>query len=115
MKTWYENTPAFRLMSTLAGLRKNSPAIWRGSYKTLYAQDDVLIYERIAGDDVVLVAVNRGPDTNISLQGNVGFAPGLYRGLIADATSANAGNYLLVDPEGSTIHLRPLSSIVVRR
>lgn len=36
MKTWYENTPAFRLMSTSAGLRKNSPAIWRGSYKTLY-------------------------------------------------------------------------------
>lgn len=115
MNSWDENTPAFRLISTLARLRKNSPAIWRGSYKTLYAQGDVLIYERLDGDDVVLVAVNRGSTTETNLHGNLGFAPGVYRGVIGDSSPGNARNYLLVGSHSSTIHLGPLSSLVVRR
>ena len=99
----------------MAGLRKSSPAVSRGSYRTVYAKDDVLIYERIEGDDVVLVAVNRGSEADTKLKRSLGFAPGVYRGVIADASSANAGNYLLVTPQGSTIHFSPLSSIVVRR
>jgi hypothetical protein len=81
----------------------------------LYAKDEVLIYERIDGRDVVLVAVNRGSGTDVTLKDSPGFSPGVYRGVIADASSANAGNYLLVTPQGSRIHLGPLSSIVVRR
>ena len=67
MKAWGQNTSAFRLIGTLAVLRTNSPAIWRGNYTTLYAKDDVLIYERIDGRDVVLVAVNRGSGIDVTL------------------------------------------------
>lgn len=115
MQSWEESTPAFRLIRALAALRKDSSAIWRGTYTGLYAKGDVLIYERIDDDDVVLVAVNRGPTTDVNLQGQLGFSPGIYRGVIADASSANTGNYLLVGPKGSTVHLGPLSSIVVPR
>jgi hypothetical protein len=101
-------------------LRKASPAIQRGAYIALYAKGDVLIYERIDGeridgDDLVLVAVNRGAATDVELQSRLGFLPGAYRGLISDATSANAGNYVRVGPKASTVHLGPFSSIVVRR
>jgi cyclomaltodextrin glucanotransferase len=124
MPRWEESTPAFRLISALAGLRKASPAIQRGTYIALYAKDDVLIYERIDGertgeridgDDLVLVAVNRGSATDVALQGRLGFSPGVYRGLIADASSVNTGNYLRVGPKDSIVHLGPLSSIVVRK
>ena len=120
MQSWEESTPAFHVISALAALRKASPAIQRGAYIALYAKGDVLIYERIDGeridgDDLVLVAVNRGAATDVELQSRLGFLPGAYRGLISDATSANAGNYLRVGPKASTVHLGPFSSIVVRR
>lgn len=130
MQSWEESTPAFHLISALAALRKASPAIQRGAYIALYAKGDVLIYERIDGeriegegragehidgDDLVLVAVNRGTAADVELQSRLGFSPGAYRGLIADATPTNAGNYLRVGPKSSTVHLGPLSSIVVRR
>ena len=67
------------------------------------------------GDDVVLVAVNRGSATDVNLRGQLGFSPGTYRGVIADATPVNTGNYLQVGSKGPTFHLGPLSSIVVRR
>jgi len=91
------------------------PAICRGNYTTLYAKDDVLIYERIDGRDVVLVAVNRGSGIDVTLKRSPGFSPGVHCGVIANASSANAGNYLLVTPQGYRIHLGALSSIVVRR
>jgi len=43
MQSWEENTPAFRLIRALAGLREASPAIQRATYIALYAKDDVLI------------------------------------------------------------------------
>lgn len=115
MQGWDETTPAFRIIGALSDLRRESPAVSRGEYKTLYAQGDVLIYERTEDNDVVLVAVNRGATTDVPLQGNLGFPPGQYRGVIADASMANVGNYLIVEPRSSTVHLGPLSSIVVRR
>jgi cyclomaltodextrin glucanotransferase len=125
MQRCEESTPAFRLISALAALRKISPAIQRRTYIPLYAKGDVLIYERIDkeridgdrtdGDDLVLVAVNRASATDVELQSRMGFSPGAYRGLITDTSSGNPGNYLRVGPTGSTVHLGPLSSIVVRR
>jgi hypothetical protein len=105
MKNWDETTPAFRIISALACLRKNDPAVWRGTYNTLYSDPDVLIYERVAGNDIVLVAVNRGPAKDIALRGGLGFVPGTYRGLIADASSANARNYVRIGKQASLAHL----------
>jgi hypothetical protein len=86
MQRCEESTPAFRLISALAALRKISPAIQRGTYIPLYAKGDVLIYERIDkeridgdrtdGDDLVLVAVNRASATDVELQSRMGFSPG---------------------------------------
>ena len=97
MQRCEESTPAFRLISALAALRKISPAIQRATYIPLYAKGDVLIYERIEkeridgdrtdGDDLVLVAVNRASATDVELQSRMGFSPGSYRGLIADTSS----------------------------
>jgi glycosidase len=114
MKNWDEATPAFRIISALACLRKNDPAVWRGTYNTLYSDADVLIYERVAGNDSVLVAVNRGPAKDIALQGSLGFVPGTYRGLIADASSANAGNYVRIGRQASLAHLGAISALALR-
>jgi cyclomaltodextrin glucanotransferase len=56
MKNWDETTPAFRIISTLSCLRKSDRVVWRGTHKTLYADADVLIYERVAGNDALLAA-----------------------------------------------------------
>ena len=47
----------------------------------------------MAGKNIVLVAVNRGRAKDITWQGSLGFVPGIYRGLIADVSPANASNY----------------------
>jgi cyclomaltodextrin glucanotransferase len=113
MKNWDETTPAFRIISGLAWLRKSDPAVWRGTYNTLYSDADVLIYERVAGNDIVVVAVNRGPAKDIALQGSLGLVPGVYRGLIADASPANAANYVRIGRQTS-VHFGPISALVLR-
>jgi glycosidase len=115
LNRWDECTPAFRIISALARLRARSSAISKGQYVTLYADNDVLIFERREGSDIVLVAVNRGDEKDILLPKPIGFAPGYYEGLVRDATEANDGNHLSVATDGSTVHLNRLSSLVVRR
>jgi hypothetical protein len=44
---------------------------------------------------------------------NLGFAPGTYRGVIADASPANTNNYVRVDRRSAVIHLEAISSIVL--
>jgi len=114
MQSWDETTPAFRTISILAGLRANNPAIWRGSYNKVYSDNDALIYQRQDGNNVVLIAVNRGASKDITLHNNnLGLAPGTYRGVIADASTANANNYVRVDHRSAVIHLEAISSIVL--
>jgi cyclomaltodextrin glucanotransferase len=113
MQSWDESTPAFRIIGILAGLRASDSAIWRGSYNTVYSDNDVLIYKRQDGNKLVLVAVNRGDAKDISLQSNLGFAPGVYRGVIADASPANGANYVRVERHSAVIHLEAISSLVL--
>jgi cyclomaltodextrin glucanotransferase len=115
MTNWDESTPAFRIIRTLAKLRKRNPAIWKGAYKTVYAQGDVLVFERVEGDNVVLVAVNRGDDVVVEQHGRLNLQTGIYRGLIADASNANRENALTVSGSGWRLSLNKLSSIVVER
>ena len=80
----------------------------------VYSDNDVLIYKRQDGNNVVLVAVNRGGANDISLHNNnLGFAAGTYRGVIADASPANTNNYVRVDRRLTVIHLEAISSIVL--
>jgi hypothetical protein len=80
----------------------------------VYSDDDALIYERTDGNNLVLVAVNRGAAKDIPLQDNLGFAPGVYRGLIVDASPANTANYVQIEKQSSLIHLEAISSLVLR-
>jgi cyclomaltodextrin glucanotransferase len=113
MQSWDETTPAFRMISILAGLRANDAAIWRGSYNMVYSDNDVLIYERQDGNNLVLVAVNRGGARDVTLHNNLRFSPGTYRGVIADASPANTNNYVHIEGHSAVVHLEPISAIVL--
>ena len=62
---------------------------------------------------ILFAAVNRGGAKDISLHNNLGFAPGTYRGVIADASPANGNNYVRIDRRSAVIHLEAISSIVL--
>ncbi len=113
LNRWSEDTSAFKIISALARLRKDSPAVWRGAYVTVYADNDILMFERIDAGDVVLVAVNRGEDKTVMLPGRIGLPQGFYKGLLEGASPVNQGNYLSVTSGGWTLHLNKLSSLVL--
>jgi cyclomaltodextrin glucanotransferase len=114
MTQWDEETPAFKTIQILAHLRQESPAIAQGEYRTLYADQDILAFERRYQQDVVIVAVNRGDDQNIALQTGIDVVPGSYTGLLTQASEVNQANMLTVTPEGqATMHLGRLSALVV--
>ena len=48
-----------------------------------------------------------------SLHNNLGFAPGTYRGVIADASPANSNNNVRIDRHSAMIHVEAISSIVL--
>jgi glycosidase len=113
MKTWDEGTPAFKIIGALARLRSKSPAISQGKYLTLYADPDVLMFERVEGQDVAVIAVNRGSDKTFTWPGRIDLKPGYYKGLLQAAGPANKGNYLAVGSHGWRVHLNALSSLVL--
>jgi glycosidase len=115
MTQWSEDTPAFKIIGILASLREQSPAVWQGAYRTLYADDDILVFERKWGAESVLVGVNRGKASTVSLGATINLAPGIYTGLLTHTSDVNAGNFLAVASNGNvTVHLEGLSSLVVR-
>jgi len=69
MPSFNQTTPAFKLISALATLRKDSTAIQSGSYKQLWINDDILVFQRQQGNDCAVIAVNRGPAMSIDVQG----------------------------------------------
>jgi hypothetical protein len=67
MTQWSEETPAFKIIQILANLRQERPAIAQGDYRTLYADQDILVFERRDQHELVIVAVNRGDDLTIAM------------------------------------------------
>lgn len=63
------NSKAYRIISRLAPLRKTNAALAYGTTQERWMNDDVLIYERQFGDDVVLVAVNRNQNKSYKISG----------------------------------------------
>ena len=49
MTSWRRNTPAFTIIRVLADLRQRSKAVPAGSYNPVYADDNVLVFERRYG------------------------------------------------------------------
>ncbi len=114
LNRWNQNTPAFKTIQALANLRKHNPAISKGKYVTIYASRNVLVFERIHEKEVVLVAVNRGKDTTLTLPGHLCLDKGVHTGLLSEASEANRGNYLSVESGRSVLHLNRLSSLVIQ-
>jgi cyclomaltodextrin glucanotransferase len=112
MMQWDQSTPAFQIITALANLRKNNPAIWKGRYETVYADQDVLIFKRTEGRETVLVAVNRGAEKTIRLRGDLGLPSGTYTGVLGGTSEVNHGNYVSISKK-SLVHLNWMSSLVV--
>lgn len=113
MQRWDEDTPAFRIIQRLARLRAHSPAVWQGEYKTVYADGDVLVFERRCDDEVVLVAINRGGRVKLDLGRKADLPPGWYPGVLQATGEANDGNSLAVARGHATLRMNRLSSLVV--
>ena len=95
MPSFAQTSAAFNLISSLAELRANSEALASGSYTERWINQDILVFERIAGNDVVTVAVNRGGSTSINVS-NLALADGQYTSLVgSDVVSVNGGSAVL--------------------
>ncbi|HWV14692.1 MAG TPA: alpha-amylase family glycosyl hydrolase [Cellvibrio sp.] len=69
MTSFATTKPAFKLISALAALRQDSVAIQKGSYKQLWVDDDILVFQRQSGTDCAVIAVNRGAQKTINVSG----------------------------------------------
>nr|WP_305075874.1 alpha-amylase family glycosyl hydrolase [Microbulbifer sp. ALW1] len=95
MPSFSETTQAFQLISALANLRAVSPALASGSYSERWVNQDVLVFERVQGSDVVMVAVNRGGNTSINVS-SLALADGQYSSLVgSDTVSVSGGSAVL--------------------
>jgi len=105
MPSFDQSTEAFGIIKALADLRKVSPAIQNGSYTQRWLNDDILVYERKSGSDVVVVAVNKGSSKSINVV-NLGLANGSYTSLVgSDTVSVTSG--------AATLHLDQNEAIVL--
>lgn len=69
MTSFNTNTTAYQVISKLAPLRKTNAALSYGTSEEKWVNDDVLIYERKFGNDVVLTAVNRNENVSYDITG----------------------------------------------
>jgi len=86
MSSFSESTRAFGIIHDLAALRKSNPALRFGSSTQRWVNHDVYVYERTFGGNVVLVAVNKGTDTDYPLSNlHTSLPPGSYSDVLDGA------------------------------
>ena len=77
--TSFGQTDAVTLIEFLAALRATNPAIAYGSMQQRWINDDVYIYERKLGGNVVIVAINKSKANDQVISGlNTSLVPGTY-------------------------------------
>ncbi|WP_455715950.1 alpha-amylase family glycosyl hydrolase [Anaerosporobacter sp.] len=69
MPSFNTNSTAYKVISYLSPLRKTNPALAYGTTKERWLNDDVFIYERQFGNNVVVTAVNRNQSSSYSISG----------------------------------------------
>lgn len=69
MPSFDKDSTAYQVISALSPLRKTNAALAYGTTVERWMNDDVLIYERQFGDDVVLTAVNRNQSQSYDISG----------------------------------------------
>lgn len=60
MTDFNQNSDAYKVIGSLSKLRKNNLALAYGTTEQKWINNDVIIYERKFGSNVVLTAVNKG-------------------------------------------------------
>ncbi len=121
----------FARTGALGALRRESPALRRGDYQTLFASKDVLVFARAAWSEAMLVAINRGlgeSQAEIEIPGNLRGASQaqlLWRGGMKQPLSSLPSTPIAPEAEspksevrfmGARLHLRipPQSACVYR-
>lgn len=69
MPAFSKDSTAYKVISELAALRKNNPALASGKTRERWVNADVLVYERTFGSSVVLTAVNRNTARGYDISG----------------------------------------------
>ncbi|HND54296.1 MAG TPA: alpha-amylase family glycosyl hydrolase, partial [Pirellulaceae bacterium] len=85
-KDFKADTRMCRIIRTLAELRRRSIALQQAPYEERWLDDNTLVFQRAIGDDVVVVAANRGPPRSITVE-QLKLADGEYRDLLAEKTA----------------------------
>ncbi|BDU51304.1 alpha-amylase family glycosyl hydrolase [Haliovirga abyssi] len=92
MPSFDTTTPLYGELGKLSNLRANSSAVQKGAYNEKWVNDDVLVFERVDGNDVVTVAVNRGAHTTLSVSG-LAKSNGTYQSILgSDSVSVSNGS-----------------------
>ncbi|MBI5534212.1 MAG: hypothetical protein HY898_15925 [Deltaproteobacteria bacterium] len=63
----FDDNPVTEAMWKLAALRKDNLAVQRGLYRTLWVNEDALVFVRSHGTDRIVVGLNRGRDVTMDL------------------------------------------------
>ena len=116
MPSFNQDTSAFRIIQALTKLRKESPAIQKGSYTQRWLNDDVLVYERRFEDDVVVVALNRGASRTVNVR-NLGLKNGVFNSLVGSNSvniNGGQGSFSLSQNEAVVLHSGSDSSSSVK-
>lgn len=101
MPAWATTTRAASILKILSDLRRISPALQTGSYQQKWINSSILVYERILGNESVVVALNRGAAATITVSG-LGLPSGSLTDLLGTATiSVNNGTASLSLPANS--------------
>lgn len=80
----FGETDAVLLIQYLAALRASNPAVAYGTMTQRWINDDVYIYERQLGTNVVLVAINKNKSTDQAISGLYTYLPpGTYSDYLA--------------------------------
>jgi cyclomaltodextrinase / maltogenic alpha-amylase / neopullulanase len=96
--TW--NLELFEFTTHAIALRKGIPALRKGSYKTLYANDMTVVFERKLEDSYALVVLNAGNDAvQIKLEG---MQNGAFDQRFSNQTVTATGGVLTLEIAGRT-------------
>ena len=100
------NTPAKEIIRTLSTLRRESPALQLGEYRTLYETSEILIFERAALSEKVIICINRNGENSIEFKPYL--PDGQYKKLLGGTDP------LVVEGGLARISLAPNSVTVIR-
>lgn len=107
IETFSKTSNSYKIISKLAMLRKESSAVAHGNTVERWINDNIIIYERQFGDDVVLVAINRSGDTYSVKNAKTNLPDRKYNDYLGDLQ--NGSNIMVKDGVIENIDIKPYS------